>query len=133
MHEALQKGKFREDLYYRLNTISIHLPPLRKRKDDINLLFRKFANDFAEKYSTPPVELEKDAAELLQNYYWPGNVRQLKNFVAQISVIEKERNIDLKISNHIYQKTYQQHLLFLMMRKKQIFLKEKFYTKSFLT
>ena len=102
MQENVKKGKFREDLYYRLNTISIHLPPLRKRKDDINLLFRKFANDFSEKYSTPPVELEKDAAELLQNYYWPGNVRQLKNFVAQISVIEKERNISLEnLKSHL--------------------------------
>ena len=102
MLENVKKGKFREDLYYRLNTISIQLPPLRKRKDDINLLFRKFANDFAEKYSTPPIELAKDAAELLQNYYWPGNVRQLKNFVAQISVIEKERTISFEnLKSHL--------------------------------
>jgi transcriptional regulator with PAS, ATPase and Fis domain len=91
--EAVKNGTFREDLYYRLNTISIQLPPLRKRGDDIYLLFRKFAADFAEQYSTPPIQLTDDAVEILKNYNWPGNIRQLRNFVAQLSVIEQERMI----------------------------------------
>ena len=89
--EAVKQGKFREDLYYRLNTISIQLPPLRKRGDDIHLLFRKFATDFAEQYTTPPIRLTDDAVEILKNYNWPGNIRQLRNFVSQLSVIEQER------------------------------------------
>ena len=89
--EAVKQGKFREDLYYRLNTISIQLPPLRKRGDDIYLLFRKFATDFAEQYSTPPIRLTDDAIEVLKDYNWPGNIRQLRNFVSQLSVIEQER------------------------------------------
>ncbi len=91
--EAVKNGTFREDLYYRLNTISIQLPPLRKRGGDIYLLFRKFAADFAEQYSTPPVKLTDDAVEVLKDYNWPGNIRQLRNFVAQLSVIEQERMI----------------------------------------
>jgi len=91
--EAVKNGTFREDLYYRLNTISIQLPPLRRRGEDIYLLFRKFAADFAEKYSTPPVQLTDDAVEVLKDYNWPGNIRQLRNFVAQLSVIEQERMI----------------------------------------
>ena len=97
MSEAVKKGKFREDLYYRLNTINIKLPPLRERKGDIYLLFRKFAADFAEKYTTPPVRLEDTAIKLLLEYSWPGNIRQLKNFVAQLSVIEKERTITQEV------------------------------------
>ena len=93
IQEVLRKGKFREDLFYRLNTVSIQIPALRKRKSDIHLLFKKFAADFADKYNTPPIRLSEDAMEMLKNYPWPGNIRQLKNFVAQISVIEKERNI----------------------------------------
>jgi transcriptional regulator with PAS, ATPase and Fis domain len=91
--EAVKNGKFREDLYYRLNTISINLPPLRKRGEDIYLLFRKFAADFAEQYNTPPIRLTDDAIVVLKEYSWPGNIRQLRNFVAQLSVIEKERMI----------------------------------------
>ena len=91
--EAVKQGKFREDLYYRLNTISIQLPPLRKRGDDIYLLFRKFAADFADQYNTPPIQLTDDAVEILKDYNWPGNIRQLRNFVAQLSVIEEERMI----------------------------------------
>ncbi len=91
IQEAVKKGKFREDLYYRLNTISIQLPPLRKRGNDIHLLFRKFAADFADQYNTPPIQLSEDAIEILKQYSWPGNIRQLRNFVAQLSVIEKER------------------------------------------
>ncbi len=106
VQEALRKGKFREDLFYRLNTVSIQIPALRKRKEDITLLFKKFAADFADKYNTPPVRLSDDAMEILKNYAWPGNIRQLKNFVAQISVIEKERNISSEtLNNYIPQKT----------------------------
>ena len=94
MFELVKKGKFREDLYYRLNTISISLPPLRERGDDILLLFKKFAADFAENYKADPIELNSEAIEVLNNYHWPGNIRQLKNFVAQLSIIEKNREID---------------------------------------
>lgn len=90
---AIEKGKFREDLYYRLNTVPIVLPPLRERKDDIHLLFRKFASDFATKYRMPTVKLNAEAEQLLVNYYWPGNIRQLKNITEQISIIENERDI----------------------------------------
>ncbi|MEC7646592.1 MAG: sigma-54 dependent transcriptional regulator [Bacteroidota bacterium] len=91
--EAVKKGKFREDLYYRLNTISINLPALRERGDDINLLFRKFAADFADQYKTPPIRLTEEAIHILENYHWPGNIRQLRNFVVQLSVVETERLI----------------------------------------
>ena len=90
---SIKNGKFREDLYYRLNTISIFIPSLRERKEDIPLLFRKFASDFADKYNTPAIRLEESALNILTEYNWPGNIRQLLNFVAQLSVIEKERNI----------------------------------------
>ena len=91
---AIEKGRFREDLYYRLNTVSIKLPPLRERGDDIQLLFRKFANDFAEKYRMPVVKLDDSAKHILTNYYWPGNIRQLKNITEQISILESTRIID---------------------------------------
>ena len=91
--EAIKKGKFREDLYYRLNTVPIYIPPLRKRKEDIHLIFRKFAADFAEKYRMPVVKLDENAKTMLENYRWPGNIRQLKNVTEQISVIESERQI----------------------------------------
>ena len=94
MLELVKKGKFREDLYYRLNTISIHLPPLRDRGDDIHILFKKFASDFADQYNTDPIKLNNDAITILTNYSWPGNIRQLKNFVAQLSIIEKNREIN---------------------------------------
>lgn len=93
-YQALEKGKFRSDLYYRLNTVPVYLPPLRERKEDIHLLFRKFANDFAAKYRMPVVRLTSDAEQVLVNYYWPGNIRQLKNIAEQISVIEKSREIN---------------------------------------
>lgn len=93
---AIEKGKFREDLFYRLNTVPINLPPLRERKDDIGLLFRKFASDFATKYRMPAVKLTQEAEQALVNYYWPGNIRQLKNITEQISIIEKEREITLE-------------------------------------
>jgi len=92
--QAIEKGKFREDLFYRLNTVPISLPPLRERKDDIHLLFRKFAGDFAAKYKMPALKLTADAEQMLVNYYWPGNIRQLKNITEQISIIEKNRDIN---------------------------------------
>jgi len=94
LDRAVKEGKFREDLYYRLNTIPINIPPLRERKEDISLLFRKFAADFADKYRMPPLRLTEDAKTLLSQHRWPGNIRQLKNITEQISVIEKERFID---------------------------------------
>jgi transcriptional regulator with PAS, ATPase and Fis domain len=93
-YQALEKGKFRADLYYRLNTVPIYLPPLRERKEDIHLLFRKFASDFAAKYRMPVIRLNGDAEQVLINYYWPGNIRQLKNITEQISIIEKNREIN---------------------------------------
>lgn len=93
MVDAVNKGKFREDLYYRLNTVPIYIPPLRHRKDDILLLFRKFASDFAEKYRMPSITLTDEAKEILRNYRWPGNIRQLKNITEQISIIEQTREI----------------------------------------
>lgn len=91
---AIEKGKFRQDLYYRLNTIPVLIPPLRDRKDDIYLIFRKFATDFAEKYRMPPLGLTDAAVQVLKNFYWPGNIRQLKNITEQISIIETEKDID---------------------------------------
>ncbi len=94
MLEAIKKDKFREDLYYRLNTVEIQLPPLRERKEDIHLLFRKFAADFSEKYHHPAVRLTPDAISVLDTFRWPGNIRQLRNLAEQISVIETEREIN---------------------------------------
>ncbi|MGV0965552.1 sigma-54 interaction domain-containing protein [Empedobacter falsenii] len=94
--EAVEKGKFREDLYYRLNTVQIDIPALRERKEDINLLFRKFASDFANKYRMPHIELSPEAQNYIANYPWPGNVRQLRNFSEQVSVVEKDRVISLE-------------------------------------
>ncbi|HDS06538.1 MAG TPA: sigma-54-dependent Fis family transcriptional regulator [Bacteroides sp.] len=91
--QAVRKGKFREDLYYRLNTVPIHVPSLRERGNDILLLFRKFASDFSEKYRMPSIRLQEDARQMLLNYEWPGNVRQLKNVTEQLSIIEQEREI----------------------------------------
>ncbi len=93
MFEAIEKGKFREDLYYRLSTVEIMLPPLRERKDDIHLLFRKFASDFSQKYKMPAIKLEDNAIDLLLKYRWSGNIRQLRNIAEQISVLETNRNI----------------------------------------
>ncbi|HSR59227.1 MAG TPA: sigma-54 dependent transcriptional regulator [Robiginitalea sp.] len=93
MLEAIRKGKFREDLYYRLSTVEIHIPALRERPEDIHLLFRKFASDFGQKYKMPTIRLEDDAVGLLQHHRWPGNIRQLRNVAEQISVLEKERSV----------------------------------------
>lgn len=97
INKSIQEGKFREDLFYRLNTVPIAVTPLRKRREDIYILFRKFAYDFSEKYNMPPIRLSQDAQEMLINYYWPGNIRQLKNVTEQISVIEQQREIGVEI------------------------------------
>jgi transcriptional regulator with PAS, ATPase and Fis domain len=100
--EAVRNGKFREDLYYRLNTVPIYMPPLRERREDIHLLFRKFTTDFSEQYRMPPLELSDEAVEMLENYHWPGNIRQLKNITEQMSVIEQDRKIDaLTLFNYL--------------------------------
>lgn len=97
MPKAIREGKFREDLYYRLNTVPIAIPPLRDRKEDVILLFRKFARDFAEKYHMPTIRLTDEARVLLTKFRWPGNVRQLKNITEQVSVIEQNREITADI------------------------------------
>ena len=95
LFDSIEKGKFREDLYYRLSTVDIPLPPLRDRKDDIHLLFRKFAADFAHKYKMPAIKLSDEAVSFLQKYRWSGNIRQLRNMAEQISVLETHRDISL--------------------------------------
>jgi transcriptional regulator with PAS, ATPase and Fis domain len=92
--EMIDKNKFREDLFYRLNTVDIKLPPLRERSNDIHLLFRKFASDFAQKYGMPAIRLTPDAVSVLESYDWPGNIRQLRNITEQISILEEQRSID---------------------------------------
>ena len=96
LDDAVAKGKFREDLYYRLNTVPIYVPPLRQRGNDIHLLFRKFAGDFSDKYKTKPVLLTDDAIQQLIRYDFPGNIRQLKNIVEQISVLELSKTVNLE-------------------------------------
>lgn len=91
--DAVKAGKFREDLYYRLNTVPLRIPPLRDRREDVYLLFRKFASDFTDKYRTPPIQLDEGAQQILSNYSWPGNVRQLKNMAEQLAVLERDRTI----------------------------------------
>lgn len=108
MHEAIQKGKFREDLYYRLSTVEIFLPPLRERGEDIHLLFRKFCSDFASKYKMPPIKLTPDAVHYLVHYRWEGNIRQLRNIAEQLSVIETEREINANIlKNYLPSRNHQ--------------------------
>ena len=103
---AIENGNFREDLYYRLNTVPIRVPPLRDRKEDIHLLFRKFAHDFSERYRVPALSLLSDAQKLLVDYRWPGNIRQLKNITEQMSILEKEREISAaSIMNYLPQAT----------------------------
>ena len=99
MFEAIKKEKFREDLYYRLSTVEINIPPLRDRKEDIHLLFRKFASDFGKKYKMPTIRLEDNAIQLLLKYRWPGNIRQLRNIAEQVSVLEEGRSISLSTLN----------------------------------
>jgi DNA-binding NtrC family response regulator len=95
--KAIERNKFREDLYYRLNTVPIQILPLRQRREDIILLFRKFARDFAEKYRMPAISLDDESRNMLMSYYWPGNIRQLKNITEQISIIEQKREIDAPV------------------------------------
>jgi len=97
MLRGIEKNEFREDLYYRLNTVEINLPPLRDRKGDIHLLFRKFAQDFAQKYRVPGVRLSQEAVRVLEDYRWPGNIRQLRNLVEQLCVIENDKEIDAEV------------------------------------
>jgi len=94
LKESIRRGKFREDLYYRLNTVPIHVPPLRKRREDIYLLFRKFTNDFSEKQNSRPISLDTQAQQTLKAYHWPGNVRELKNIAEQITVLASDRTVD---------------------------------------
>lgn len=100
MLDAIEKGKFREDLYYRLSTVEINLPPLRERIEDIHLLFRKFAADFAHKYKMPAIKLDENAVPILLKYRWPGNIRQLRNIAEQISVLETNRDISAQKLTH---------------------------------
>ena len=97
MDSAIQKGKFREDLFYRLSTVEIKVPPLRDRKEDIHLLFRKFASDFAKKYNMPTIRLDENDQKLLTMYSWNGNVRQLRNVAEQLSVLEEKRNVSVSL------------------------------------
>lgn len=110
MRKAIADGKFREDLFYRLNTVPIEVPPLRDRADDIYLIFRKFAIDFAEKYRMPPIQLTEDAKQELMLYRWPGNIRQLKNITEQISIFETSREVSAEIL-HTYLPHYEVHHL----------------------
>ena len=100
MEEAIKKGKFREDLFYRLSTIIINIPPLRNRKEDIPILFRKFASDFAQKYNMPTLRLDDAAQQVLCQQDWKGNIRQLRNIAEQMSILEKERNLNTEILNN---------------------------------
>ncbi|MEX1000603.1 MAG: sigma-54 dependent transcriptional regulator [Crocinitomicaceae bacterium] len=127
MLKAIQSGKFREDLFYRLSTVPISLPPLRERKEDIHLLFRKFVVDFSEKYRMPPIRLTDEAVHMLINYNWPGNIRQLKNITEQISVIESERTITGEIL-HDYLPNYTASNLPVLAEKE----KEKFSERDLL-
>lgn len=97
MEKAIQKGKFREDLFYRLSTVEIKIPPLRNRKEDIHLLFRKFASDFAKKYNIPTIRLDQNAQNLLNAYRWNGNIRQLRNVAEQLSVLEEKREVSSQL------------------------------------
>ena len=106
--QAIEAGRFREDLYYRLNTVEIKVPALRERREDIPLLFRKFVVDFADKYRMPTIRLTDEATEMLKSYYWQGNVRQLKNVAEQISIIEQRREITPEILSH-YLPSHQMH------------------------
>jgi transcriptional regulator with PAS, ATPase and Fis domain len=97
VYEAVRNGKFREDLYYRLNTVPLRIPPLRDRKEDVYLIFRKFTSDFTAKYRSPPIQLDDAAQQVLINYSWPGNVRQLKNIAEQLAVLERDRTITAQV------------------------------------
>ena len=133
MHHAISKGKFREDLYYRLSTVEIDVPPLRNRKEDIILLFRKFASDFAKKYNMPTIRLDVKAENLLKSHVWNGNIRQLRNITEQLSVLEKNRSIDYNLLS-TYLPEPRTNLPALIQKMKIVIvilvLKEKFSIKS---
>lgn len=118
---AISQGRFREDLYYRLNAVPIHIPPLRERKEDIILLFRKFAADFAENYKMPSIRLTEEAQEVLTKYYWKGNIRQLKNITEQISVIEQNREISADVLKKYLPDDSNQNLLPILASDRNIF------------
>ena len=133
--DAITKEKFREDLYYRLSTVEINLPPLRERKEDIPLLFRKFAADFAEKYKMPKLKINENAEKSLQNYHWGGNIRQLRNVAEQLSILEQNRLLSTEtIENYLPKSINQLPALINEKNLNQIFPpKEKFCTKYYLT
>ena len=108
--QNVKNGKFREDLYYRLNTVPIHLPPLRERREDIYLLFRRFALDFAEKYRLEPLQLSSEARTILENYNWPGNIRELKNVADQLSILSEDRSMDAEALRQMMPQLNQRHL-----------------------
>ena len=118
MFEAIEKEKFREDLYYRLSTVEIHLPALRERKDDIHLLFRKFASDFAVKYKMPTIRLDENALQVLLKFRWSGNIRQLRNIAEQISVLERDRTISVDTLRHYLPNTGKSNLPAVISRSK---------------
>ena len=128
--QAVQKGRFREDLYYRLNRVPIQVPPLRNRKEDIVLLFRKFAADFAEKYRMPAIKLNSEAQVLLMDYSFPGNIRQLKNITEQISVLEQNRDISAETLRH-YLPEKRKDLLPAVIASQKTFDNEMFMTMLF--
>ena len=119
VQKAIQNGKFREDLFYRLSTVPIYLAPLRNRKDDIHLLFRKFSADFAEKYRMPGIRLSSQAVQLLEKYTWPGNIRQLKNVAEQISVIEEAREVSAEVLENYLPNNHDRNLPMIINRKKE--------------
>ena len=131
VQKAIQNGKFREDLFYRLSTVPIYLAPLRNRKDDIHLLFRKFSADFAEKYRMPGIRLSSQAVQLLEKYTWPGNIRQLKNVAEQISVIEEAREVSAEVLENYLPNNHDRNLPMIINGKKKMnhFLKEIFCIK----
>lgn len=126
LRQAIADGRFREDLFYRLNTVPIQIPPLRERGEDVVLLFRKFASDFAEKYHMPAIQLADDARQMLMSYAWPGNVRQLKNITEQISIIETNRDITADIlRNYLPEQDNMQHLPALSGKREKSFGSER--------
>jgi len=147
LKEKVKSKKFREDLYYRLNTVPIYIPPLRERPEDIILLFKKFARDFAEKYNSPTIKLDEEAEILIKNYYWPGNIRELKNVVEKLSILSddriitaeklleivpdiKNRNLPISLDNEIPQNIQDRELIYkflLDMKKDLTELKTLFY------
>lgn len=124
MRRAIEDGRFREDLYYRLNTVEIRVPALRERREDIPLLFRKFAVDFCDRYHMPPLSLNEEATQLLKGAYWRGNIRQLKNLAEQISVIEMDHQINAETLKHYLPQEERQHGLVVRTNTQQAAVKD---------